>query len=140
MSLSSWLSSALMTMLLWGLWGFFGKLAARTVAPQNATFLSVIGWAVSLPFLYLFFRRYQTMDWGDPNYYYAFLTGVLGSLGGLFYYFALARGEASRVVAVTATYPLVTVILAAVILHEPLTWPRLLGLALALGGIYFLSI
>ncbi|MDD5466323.1 MAG: EamA family transporter [Anaerolineales bacterium] len=140
MSLSSWLTSALMTMLLWGFWGFFGKLAARTVTPQNATILSVLGWAASLPFLIIFFRRYQAMDWGDPNYYFAFLTGLLGSLGGLFYYFALSRGEASRVVAVTATYPLVSVFLAAVFLREPITLPRLIGVALALGGIYFLSI
>jgi transporter family protein len=42
------------------------------------------------------------------------------------------------VVPITASYPLVTILLAALFLGEPLTLSRLFGAALIVGGVYFL--
>src|SRR5262245_27792120 len=56
------------------------------------------------------------------------LLGAVAAVGAFVVFFiALDRGDASRVVPVTAGYPLVTVILAAIVLSEELTPPKVLG-------------
>jgi len=139
MTVPLWLVNALLTMLLWGFWGFFGKLASRGLSPQNSTLISLLGWMASFPVILFVFRQYFRIEWGNPHHYFAFLSGLFGSIGGVFFFYALNKGDASQVVAVTALYPLVTVILAFLFLHEPVTLQRFAGIAFALVGIYFLS-
>jgi transporter family protein len=52
---------------------------------------------------------------------YAFLTGITGVLGTLFYYLATSRGQLMIVVSLTALYPLVTILLAFIFLHETIS-------------------
>jgi transporter family protein len=77
--------------------------------------------------------------WRNFDYYVAVVGGIAGSIGGLFYYLALARGEASRVVVITATYPVLTVILADLFLREPLSLQKILGIMFAILGICLLA-
>jgi transporter family protein len=51
---------------------------------------------------------------------------------------ALKIGDAAIVIPVTASYPLVTVLLATVFLGEPISLSRLFGAALIVAGIYFI--
>jgi transporter family protein len=139
MNVPSWLVNASLTMFLWGFWGFFGKLASRSLTPQNSTMISLLGWIASFPVILFLFRQHFRVEWNDPHYYFAFISGLFGSIGGVFFFYALNKGDASQVVAVTALYPLITVILAYLFLHEPVTLPRFAGIFFALVGIYFLS-
>src|SRR5204863_2647846 len=67
---------------------------------------------------------------------YAFLTGVSASAGNWCYYESMARGgEGSIVYPLTGVYPLVTVILAWVLLRERLNGVQMLGLLLAMAAI-----
>ena len=63
--------------------------------------------------------------------------GVVGypGLGELGLFEALKFGEASRVVPIAASYPLVTVILAALFLGEKLTAPKVAGVLCIVVGI-----
>jgi len=139
MNITSWIFNAIMTCVLWGLWGFFGKLASRSITAQNLIVISTIGWVITLPVFYLMYRKYFLVDWHSMDFYYGLLSGVFGSIGGLFFFFALSRGEASRVVAITAAYPLVAALLAFLFLREPVTAAKALGLLFTLVGIYILS-
>ena len=68
------------------------------------------------------------------------LSGLLGGfLGMLFYYIAVRFEEVSRVVPVTATYPVVAFILGAVFLRESVTLPKVLGLAMIVAGLALLT-
>ena len=68
-------------------------------------------------------------------------SALLGAaLGQAAYYVALRHTDASRVVPVVAAYPLVAVLLAALLVHETLTWPKLLGAALIVGGVALIKI
>lgn len=71
---------------------------------------------------------------------FAILAGgmAVGALALLF--IALGRGDASRVAPIAAAYPAVTVLLAALLLDEPLTLVRVVGTALVITGIILLSI
>ena len=58
--------------------------------------------------------------------------GVLGGIGGLAFFAACRTGgNTSAITAATAMYPLITVVLAVMILRERLTWVHVVGLVFA---------
>ncbi len=134
-----WLLNSLLSFLLWGFWGFFGKVASISIRWESLLLFSSIGWMSTFPlFYFLYHQVFHTTPFGS-NVIWAILSGVAGSLGSLFFYFALSHGEASRVVAITAAYPLVTTILAFLVLREPFSPSKIAGIFFALLGIFFLS-
>lgn len=139
LKLPNWLLYSLVSFLLWGFWGFFGKLASLSIPSEVLLLFSSLGWITTFPIFYFFYRDIFHSTPLRVDVIWAILSGITGSLGTLFYYFALARGEATRVVAITAAYPLVTAILAFSVLQETFTGSKIIGLFFALLGIYFLS-
>jgi bacterial/archaeal transporter family protein len=68
------------------------------------------------------------------------LSGICGGVLGLWtYYHALRLGGASLVVPITATYPLITVLLSWLILQERLTISRVVGTALIVVGVWLVK-
>lgn len=66
--------------------------------------------------------------------------GLIASLAGHFaYFYALKLGQASKVAPITAAFPIVTVALAAVILHEPLTIGKVAGGILIILGVFLVK-
>ncbi len=63
---------------------------------------------------------------------------IAGFLGQLTLYNALKAGEASIVVPISATYPLVTLIIAVLILGESVTLAKVLGIVLVICGVALL--
>ena len=74
-----------------------------------------------------------------PGAGWAAASGAFASCSLLAFFIALGRGEASRVVPVSAAYPLVTAIVAALALSEELTPLRLAGTVLVVLGVVILS-
>ncbi len=74
----------------------------------------------------------------------AVLLGIGGIMAGLLgqaaYYAALRMGEASRVVPVTAAFPLAAVLLAVLIFRESLSLTKILGALLVVGGVALLRL
>jgi len=70
----------------------------------------------------------------------AMLVGVLGVSASMTFYYALERGKVSIVVPLTAMYPIVTVVLAAVILKEELSLTQGVGVLLAIVAVLLISI
>ncbi len=60
-------------------------------------------------------------------------------MGGLFYIMAVGRGKVSVIVTMTALYPIITIILAAVFLKEPITIKQGCGMILAVLSIVLLA-
>ena len=85
-----------------------------------------------------FFLRFQPK--GSPQgILFAVLSGASAALAALFFFSAITRGRGSVVVSMTALYPLVTLALSVIFLHEAVTLKQLLGVGLALGAIVLLS-
>lgn len=137
--MKSWLLYALISASLWGLWGFFGKLASRTLTSQNLLLLGSLGSLAVFPIYIAFFSKHLKFIWNQADYYTAILGGVVGSVGSLCFYLAISKGEASRVVTITAIYPVVTFFLAFLFLKEPITIQKLIGIGLAVFGVFLLS-
>jgi uncharacterized membrane protein len=70
---------------------------------------------------------------------YGILNGVLAGLGGLAYFAAMEKGKASLVGPVTSLFPLLTVVLAVLILRERMNRIQIAGIVLGMISIVILS-
>lgn len=135
-----WLAFSLLTILVWGAWGGVSKVASNGVDANTNQVFFTFG---LLPLILIMWRssRVRTMQEGRSiGIAWAFLTGILGGTGNIAFFHALViGGKASIVSPVTALFPLVTVILAVAFLHERIGTAQKIGLVLALGAIYLLS-
>jgi transporter family protein len=136
--MKNWYLFSLATMVCWGTWGVFGKLASARI---NSKFLILISITTSFLLLWVIFLlsgfKIEKKGLGIG---YAMLTGIAGSIGSIFFYLALRNGKASVVVPLTALYPLVTVILGFLLLKESISGVNLIGILLALIAGILLSL
>jgi transporter family protein len=137
--MKGWVTLSLATLLCWGLWGFLGKLGGRTLSPGHLLLVTYTGMVLIFPMVLWLYGDGFRVDGGAPDQWYALVAGLVCGLGFPLFYLALSGGEVSKVVVITATYPVVTVLLAAWFLSEPLTIKTALGTVLAIIGIVLLS-
>ncbi len=134
-----WLSYSLVTIALYGVWGFVSTVVTRNVAPLTVQVLSTIG-LLPVAFVLFFSRNLKKGTNFGTGIVLATATGVLGGSGNIAMYKALQLGgDGSAVIPFTGMYPLVTVILARILLKEKLNRIQSLGIVLALGAIYLFS-
>lgn len=134
----NWHVSAFFALIIYGFWGFFPKLAVAHISPQSALIYQVLGaMLVGIPLLVISGFRLETHPAGS---FFAILTGIAGLLGTLCYYTAASRGKISIVVSITALYPLITILLAAVFLRETISPRQVLGMLFGLIAIVLLAV
>jgi transporter family protein len=128
--MKNWYLFSLATMVSWGVWGIFGKMASAQI---NAKFLILISITTSFLLLWIIFliSGFEVEKKG-PGIGLAMLAGTAGSIGSIFFYLALKNGKASVVVPLTALYPLVTVALSFVFLKEHVSALNIIGIVLAM--------
>lgn len=132
-----WIIYASLALLMWGLWSFLPKLSSQYIEPRSGLVFEVIGVAiVGLAILISLKFNPQVHKIGIA---YAILTGIVGTLGILFFWFAVTQGKVSVVVPFTALYPLIGIVLAYFILGEDITIRQGVGIFLALVSIVLLS-
>jgi len=130
---------ALLTIVLWGVGGILDKWLTGRLDP-----LSIV--IVRSVFVVLVILSYggvlrQLPRWGEiagPLYGVLFVQAALIALSMVCYFRALKHAEASLIIPLTSAYPLVTLVLAVLFLHEPLTVRKIAGVALILCGMVFL--
>ena len=134
-----WLSFSLVTIVLFGVWGFVSTLVTRDITPLTVQVLSTIG-LLPVAFVLFFSKNLKKGTNFGRGLVLATATGVLGGSGNIAMYKALQLGgEGSAVIPLTGMYPLVTVILARLLLKEKLNRIQSVGIVLALGAIYLFS-
>jgi transporter family protein len=104
----------------------YAGVVIRTVA---IAFLAIVG--------LLFMGRLASFKGLDLKAVFFIAAGgiVAGFIGQLAFYSALKHGEASVVVPVAATYPLVALIVSIVFLGEAFTWQKAVGISLVVIGV-----
>ena len=135
--MENWLIPAFIALIIYGLWGFFPKLAVTYINPASALIYEVAG-AMLVGLASLFWVGFQP-ETHPKGILFAVLTGVTGMLGTLFFFAAASRGKISVVVSMTALYPLITLLLAAIFLREPITVKQILGMFCAVAAIVLLT-
>lgn len=135
--MTEWLPAAVLALMSFGLWGLFTKLAVVYIDSKSALVFQTLGvFVVGLVTLFLIDFKPETQIKGIS---FGLLTGVAYGIGCLFYLIAVGKGKVITVVTLTALYPLVTIILSSLLLHEAISFKQCIGIALALIAIYFLS-
>ncbi len=135
--MNQWLGNALAAMLCWGLWAFFPKLSLARISPASSVFFEACG--VMLTSIVVVFLLGPGLDSDLEGSFYAILTGIFGTVGLYFFFCAVKTGPISVISALTALYPVVTVVLAVIVLHERLELKQVLGVLLALAAAVLLS-
>lgn len=142
----SWLLWTLLTLLSWGVWGVMVKLLGAPVAhrpaltAEQSQALSTLGF---LPILVplLWSGRSPLRTASRKGLLLAFAGGAVSCLGNIPYYAAVARGEKfATVISLVALAPVVTVLLALIILRERLNVFQIAGLPLALVAIWLFNV
>ena len=135
--MSSWLALSLVSLGLWGLWGFCSKVATQHLGPQVAYLLGMTGY---LPvFGILLYETGGKVPWHPWGWVAAVAAGMSTGFGLFFFFRALNQGAASIVVPLTSLYPVVTVMLSWLFLRESLSPRQLTGLILAVAAVWLLS-
>jgi drug/metabolite transporter (DMT)-like permease len=123
---------------LWGIFGFFSKLASRNLGPWQMQVLFTFG---ALPLILPALLRARGKMQRDPaGWALGALTGALAAMANLALFYAVRSGDISVVTPLTALSPLVTFLLGALILKERMTRSQNAGVACALVAIFLLAI
>jgi transporter family protein len=133
-----WLWYALLGIFWWGLWGFLSKIGSDVAGPMQMQILFTLGMIPVAIGMLLQMRWKVDRDGGGVAY--GLLCGIATGLGTLGYYAALREQNASVVTPVTGLFPVLTVVLAFIVLRERLNKVQLGGMLLALASIAILSV
>jgi transporter family protein len=120
-------------------WIFFSKLGGNEIPPRTMQYLfNWGGLPVGLVFLAL--RRFR-IEKSFSGIVFGLIVGVLSGLGQLALFAAYSGPANTSVVTVlTSLYPIVTVILAVIFLHERLTKTQVAGLGFAVIALIIFSL
>lgn len=132
-----WFPAAMVSLLCFGLWGFFSKLTLNFIDAKSALIYQSLG-VTLIGLLTLFLLNFKPAT-AHKGITYGFLTGVAYGIGCLFFFIAADKGKVTTVVTMTALYPLVTIFLAYLILHEAINLRQGFGIFLALIALYLMS-
>ena len=132
-----WLFYALLTLVLWGLWGVFSKIASSHL-PVCVIYLVEVSVYLLVGGL-IWVQMRVPFDWNYPGLTAAVAAGLSGGFALFFLLKALSFGPATVIVPLTSLYPVITVLLGITFLHEGLTLRQLVGIILAVAAVWLLS-
>ncbi|MBP1935935.1 putative membrane protein [Paenibacillus sediminis] len=125
-----------MVTLIWGLNGIIDRQALSTGHPIEVNFVTTLTMIIVVM---IYFTTAKLS--GIPFHFYkntvvfAILNGILIPTAYVIFLFALSRAGLTAVVAITSTYPIITFILAVMLLNEPVSVNKVLGIILVVAGL-----
>ncbi len=136
-----WFLYAVGAAILYGLHQIFTKLASDRISDGLGGFV-VEGTAALTILVYLGWLRFGG-KWNQtasaPGVWYSVLTGICVGVGTLFFFLLFQKGgPLSSVPMILAGGAALMAIAGIIFFKEPAAWPRLLGIALAIIGLFLL--
>ena len=135
----AWFWYSLLAVLFWGAWAILSKVGSQAIPAKTVQFLFTIG-ALPVVLALLVAKRFRIQN-NRKGVGYSLANGVISGIGMIALYAAFRSGGNTSVIMVTtALYPMITVVLALVILRERLTKFQVMGLILAAAAIVIFSL
>ncbi|HZJ15511.1 MAG TPA: DMT family transporter [Chthoniobacteraceae bacterium] len=140
MKMPRWLTWTFIALLSWGIWAVLCKLLGNALSAEQSQALSTLGMLpIFVPLLLS--KNVSLRDSPRKDLFLALMGGMVTCLGNVAYYAALGRGQkVATVVSLTALYPLVTILLAVILLRERLNGVQMGGIALSFVAIWMFNI
>ncbi len=135
----TWLTWALLSAIFAGITAVLAKIGVQGVDSNLATAIRTLvivafAWSVALAT-----NRQSLATISGRTWLFLILSGIATGLSWLCYFRALQLGEASRVAPIDKLSVVVAILLAAIFLHERLTWHHWVGGSLILTGAIVLA-
>lgn len=135
--MKDWLLPAGLALFCYGFWGFFPKLATPYLNSNSIVLYQNLGTLlVSVVILVFYPGPLQIHSKGMT---FAALSGIAGVIGTFFFVLALSKGNAATITAITALYPLITLLMAVLFLHETLTLRQGIGFFMAVTAVFLIA-
>ncbi|QNA82850.1 DMT family transporter [Sphingomonas sp. So64.6b] len=127
----AWLFNALVTVILWGVWGAFSGLSPQHGFPETLVYCV---WALTMipPALVVLGLAGWKLDISPRAIGYGLAIGLLGAGGQMVLFYAVARGPAYLIFPIISLSPIVTIALSFVLMRERTGRLGTLGILLAL--------
>ena len=120
----------------WGFWAIGSKLLTRYFNTMSTTFW-ISFWSIVFLTLFMVFRRNLMFN---KYAFYAIPVGLVSLVAIIAFYKALKIGPSSVVLPLTNLYVILPVIFGFVVLKEPVTPVRIIGIFLAIVAAVLLSL
>jgi transporter family protein len=135
----SWFVWALLSAFFAGLTAVLAKVGVEQINSNMATAIRTVvilifAWAIALAT-----KNEPFSQIGKRTWIFLILSGIATSFSWLCYFRALQLGEASRVAPVDKLSVVIAIVLAAIFLHEKMTWHHWVGGALIFTGAVVLA-
>ena len=125
----------LIALVSWGVWGFSCKLATRTTSDQN-----IVLWTSLAGLVPMVTHALTAPTRGEMKpALLPIAAGVLAGVATTAFYLALRRGPASVVVPISGMYILIPAVLGIILLREPRSVSRVIGVVFAGLAVFLLS-
>jgi transporter family protein len=132
-----WMLYAGLTVLAWGVWGFFSKLASTYARPRQTLLFQVAG-VMAFGLVVLSMERFH-IDWSPQGFGWSAAAGFVNFVGFLSFFAAVEKGKVSTVIAMSSLYPVITIVLSVLFLQEKISSREGLGIACALLAGFLLA-
>lgn len=127
----AWLINALITVILWGIWGAFSGLSPQHGFPETLVYCV---WALTMipPALVVLGLAGWRLDVSPRAIGYGLAIGLLGAGGQMVLFYAVARGPAYLIFPIISLSPIVTIALSFLLMRERTGRLGAFGILLAL--------
>ncbi|WP_260599180.1 DMT family transporter [Sphingomonas endolithica] len=127
----AWLINALVTVVLWGVWGAFSGLSPQHGFPETLVYCV---WALTMipPALVVLAQAGWRLDTSPRAIGYGLAIGLLGAGGQMVLFYAVARGPAYLIFPIISLSPIITIALSFVLMRERTGRMGAFGILLAL--------
>lgn len=120
----------------WGFWAIGSKLLTRYFNTLSTTFW-ISFWSIIFLTFFLLFRRNLMVN---KYVIYTIPIGLVSLIAIIAFYKALSMGPSSVVLPLTNMYVILPVLFGFIVLKEPVTLPRVLGIIFAVLATVFLTL
>ncbi|PMP69169.1 MAG: hypothetical protein C0190_00345 [Thermodesulfobacterium geofontis] len=129
----------LLTVLFWGVSPVIEKIGLRSVEPLIALFIRTLAALIGISVALLLNPSINFSTLNFKNVGILSLSGIIAGFFGMLTYFSLLKvKQASQIVPLTSTYPLVATLFAILFLKEEFNIYKILGTTFVVVGIYLL--
>jgi len=134
----NWVILCIVTIISWGLVGFFDKLALNHLDWTEIYVVSNL--AILAASLLIYISQKPSISVGSAGFNYAMIAGIMMALSTIAFYVALQTGKAVIVIPLTSLYPVVTIVLSYLILHEQISLTKGVGITLAVVALVLIAL
>jgi bacterial/archaeal transporter family protein len=124
----------------WGTSVFTDKLAANSLGTKGTWVYLISFIPALLVLIFYYFWGYKLNGLNQTGILWLIVSTVLNMIALVAYFLLFTKTNASWASAITALYPIFTISLAVIFLHEKVTINQTIGIFLAMLAVLFLSI